>query len=371
MSSREIDIDLVAEISGQLLNSEIKFDLEIPNSNSLVNSELAFKLSDEDKKMTQFFSLLTTGSFINLDEGNLNFDGNAALTGTISEKISDILSSILKSKGDIFDVGVTYAPGQRGNSFNTSLVTDDQLGITFNGRIGKKWIYNGKVGVPVGGNTQASVIGEVELERPLNEPETFRLKMYNKQNDIQFTVADEEGYTQGIGLSYRVDFDSGKELKKKIFGKKKSKKKKVAADSLKVKKKLLNFTKIKNDSTSSLTVSKTQTGGPSVVSTAGDVLDYTIVITNTGSTSQNNVVTTDTLPDGSIGALSAFRESVTANNILEVGETWTYTISYTVTQVQIDRGMDLTNTASVVTNEVPGPTVDAAITPINDTSTKQ
>ena len=251
VTSREIDIDLVAKISGQLLNSEIEFDLEIPNSNSLVNSELAFKLSDEDKKMTQFFSLLTTGSFINLDEGNLNFDGNAALTGTISEKISDILSSILKSKGDIFDVAVNYTPGQRGNSFNTSLVTDDQLGFTFKGKIGEKWRYNGKVGVPVGGNTQASVIGEVELERPLNEPETFLLKMFNKQNDIQFTVANEEGYTQGIGLSYRVDFDSGKELKEKVFGKKKLKGKKLAKDSLKVKKKLLNFTKIKKDSTDS------------------------------------------------------------------------------------------------------------------------
>ena len=249
VSSREIDINLVANITGQLLNSNIDFDLQIPNSNSLVNSELEFKLSDEDKKMTQFFSLLTTGSFINLDDGNLNFDGNAALTGTISEKISGILSNILKSKGDIFDVGVTYAPGQKGNSFNSGLVTDDQFGLTFKGRIGKKVIYNGKVGVPVGGNTQASVIGEVELELPLNLAETFRAKVYNKQNEVQFTVADEEGYTQGIGLSYTVDFDSGKELKEKIFGKKDTiKKKKITKDSLKVKNRLVNFTKIKKDS---------------------------------------------------------------------------------------------------------------------------
>ena len=371
VTSREIDIDLVAKISGQLLNSEIEFDLEIPNSNSLVNSELAFKLSDEDKKMTQFFSLLTTGSFINLDEGNLNFDGNAALTGTISEKISDILSSILKSKGDIFDVGVTYAPGQRGNSFNTSLVTDDQLGLTFKGRIGKKVIYNGKVGVPVGGNTQASVIGEVELELPLNEAETFRAKVYNKQNEIQFTVANEEGYTQGIGLSYRVDFDSGKELKEKIFGNKKLKKKKISKDSLKEKNSLVNFTKIeKGNATSSLTVGNTQTGGPSSVTMTGDVLDYTIVITNTGTKNQNNAVTTITLPDGSVGVLNKVTESITANNVLEVGETWTYTISYSVTKVQIEAGKDLINKVSVVTAEVPGPTVDTVITPIIGKNTK-
>jgi len=195
--------------------------------------------------MTQFFALLTTGSFINLDEGNLNFDGNAALTGTISEKISDVLSNILRSKGDIFQVGVTYDVANRQN-LNSALNTDDQLGFTASGKIGKKIIWNGKVGVPVGGNTQASVIGEVELQLPLNKAETFTAKVYNKQNQVQFTVAEEEGYTQGIGLSYRVDFDSGKELKKKIFGKKdKNAKKKI--DSLKLKKKLINFTKIKKD----------------------------------------------------------------------------------------------------------------------------
>tara|TARA_R110002073_G_scaffold40547_5_gene115053 strand:- start:159196 stop:163626 length:4431 start_codon:yes stop_codon:yes gene_type:complete len=246
VSSREIDVNLVANITGQLLNSDIDFDLEIPNSNSLVNSELAFKLNDEDKKMTQFFSLLTTGSFINLDEGNLNFDGNAALTGTISEKISSVLSNILQSRGDKFQVGVTYAIGEKGNNFNSNLNTDDQLGFTVSSKIGKKIIFNGKVGVPVGGNTQSSIIGEVELELPLNESETFRAKMYNRQNEVQFTVADEEGYTQGIGLSYRVDFDTSKELKEKLFGKKEPAKK-ATNDSLKIKKKLLNFTTVKKD----------------------------------------------------------------------------------------------------------------------------
>ena len=225
--------------------------------------------------------------------------------------------------------------------------------------------------MPVGGNTQSSVTGEVELELPLNKAGTFRAKAYSRQNEVQFTVADEEGYTQGIGLSYSVDFDTGKELKEKIFGEKEAnKKKKSSKDSLKVTQKLINFTKIKKD-TNSLTISKTQTGGPSLVMTAGDLLDYTIVITNTGTTSQNNVITTDTLPDGSVGALSTVTESVTADNILEVGETWTYTIRYKVSQVQIDAGMELTNTASVVTDEVIGPTVATAITRINGTSIKQ
>ncbi len=249
VNSREIDIDLIAKISGQLLNSDIEFDLQIPNSTSLVNSELQFKLSDQDSKMTQFFSLLVAGSFTNVDNGGLGFDAGTAGTSLLSEKISSVLSNLLESGGDKFKVGVSYALGSRDN-LNEALNTDDQLGITASGRLGKKIIWNGKVGVPVGGNTQSRVVGEVELELPLNKSETFRLKAYNRQNEVEFAVADEEGYTQGVGLSYRVDFDTGKELKEKVFGTKSKKEvKKKKRDSLKLKNRLIKFTSKKKDTT--------------------------------------------------------------------------------------------------------------------------
>ncbi|MBY6204951.1 DUF7507 domain-containing protein, partial [Halomonas denitrificans] len=115
----------------------------------------------------------------------------------------------------------------------------------------------------------------------------------------------------------------------------------------------------------SLTITKTQTGGPNPVTAAGQVIDYTIVVENTGSVTQTGVSTNDVLPDGSAGTLSGPTESISANGQLDVGETWTYTISYTVSQADVDAGSDLVNTASVATNEVPGPTSDTATTPIN------
>ena len=41
-----------------------------------------------------------------------------------------------------------------------------------------------------------------------------------------------------------------------------------------------------------------------------------------------------------------------------------YTISYTATQADIDAGVNLVNTASVTTTQVPGPTTDTATTPV-------
>ncbi|MDX5585656.1 MAG: translocation/assembly module TamB domain-containing protein [Aureibaculum sp.] len=242
-TNRKIDVDLITKITGQLLNSDIDFDIELPNQNSVINSELAFKLKDEDTKMTQFFSLLTTGSFLDLEEGNLNI-GNAALTGSISEKIASVLSGIIKSKGDKFELGVTYDIASKDDVRSYQL--NDELGITVSTTIGDRLIVNGKVGVPVGTNTSANIVGEVEVQLPLNDEGTLNAKAYSRQNDIEYDVTDAEGYTQGVGLSWRVDFDNGKELKEKIFpGKKKKQKNQKKKDSIKTAKNLINFTSSK------------------------------------------------------------------------------------------------------------------------------
>ena len=113
-----------------------------------------------------------------------------------------------------------------------------------------------------------------------------------------------------------------------------------------------------------LTITKDQTSGPNPAMTAGDELGYTIVVENTGAVSQTGVTTSDVLPDGSNGTLSGPTESITADGVLEVGESWTYTIGYTVSQADIDDGEALLNTARVVTDQVPGPTEDTATTPV-------
>ena len=80
-------------------------------------------------------------------------------------------------------------------------------------------------------------------------------------------------------------------------------------------------------------------------------LNYEIVLENTGQLDQTGVVVTDILPDGSPGTVSGPVESLTADGIFEVGETFTYTISYTVTSGDLAAGSDLVNNVSVVTDQ--------------------
>ena len=213
-SSRKIDVELKTSIIGNLSNPEFKFDVLIPKASSLVASELEFKLKDEDDKLNQFISLLVTGSFSSQNNEKTNFNSNQAIAGAIAQKASQLMSNMLGSENDNFQVGVTYDIGTSNSVQDVN--TDDQLGVEVSGRIADKVIVNGKVGVPIGSNTNSNIIGEVEIIVPLNEAETFQAKVYNKQNEIQFTVAEGEGYTQGIGISYQFNFDNSKEFFEKV-----------------------------------------------------------------------------------------------------------------------------------------------------------
>ena len=92
-------------------------------------------------------------------------------------------------------------------------------------------------------------------------------------------------------------------------------------------------------------------------------LNYTITLENTGNVSLTGVVPTDTLPDGTAGSLVGPSTDTGVSGVLDVAETWTYAISYPVTQTILDAGANQVNSISVVTNETGvDPVTDSAIT---------
>ena len=122
---------------------------------------------------------------------------------------------------------------------------------------------------------------------------------------------------------------------------------------------------ITDDNASSLTISKTQIAGPSSVNTVGQIITYSIIVTNTGDAIITGIVPTETYPGSGAGTLSAATESISTNGVLDVGETWTYTATYTTTQADVDAALPLVNMISVVTTEVPGPTTDTETTSVS------
>jgi len=81
-------------------------------------------------------------------------------------------------------------------------------------------------------------------------------------------------------------------------------------------------------------------------------LNYEITLTNNGRIDQTGVSITDTLPDGSTGTVSGPTETGgTVAGVFEVGEVWTYTVSYSVSAADITAGVDLVNNVSATSTE--------------------
>lgn len=229
-SSRKIPVNLITKITGGLLNSNQEFDIEIPNVNNAIASELEFKLNDNDidEKTKQFLSLLAFNTFFNPDQ--TTFNSSDALVGTTTNAISGVLSDLISSSDGKVQFNVNYDIADPTNVNN--VINDDLVNVEVGTQISDRVVINGKVGVPVGSKTQSSVVGEVKVEVLLNEKGNFRGVIFNRQNEIQYST-EEEGYTQGVGLTYQVDFNNLSELLQKI-GLKKKKQKNIIKDSVKI-----------------------------------------------------------------------------------------------------------------------------------------
>ena len=244
-SNRNIEVDLITRISGGLFSSKQDLDIRLANVDPTIASELEFILNDNNinQKTTQFISLLATGAFTN--PNNNNFNAGVSVAGTASSAIAAAISNLLNSPDSKFKLGIDYLQGTRDNEIER-LNIDNQVDVSLSTQLSDRVIINGKVGVPVGAQTQSSVVGEVKVEILLNKDGNFRGVIFNRQNEIQYTT-EEEGYTQGVGLSYQVNFNNLSELLTKLGLKKnKAKKvpKKIVKDSSAVKeKKLINFTR--------------------------------------------------------------------------------------------------------------------------------
>ena len=103
--------------------------------------------------------------------------------------------------------------------------------------------------------------------------------------------------------------------------------------------------------TIAFTVAKTQTSGPNPITVAGQVIGYEIELDNTGDIPLSGIVVVDTLPDGSGGAAVLQSGDLNSDGNLDVAETFIYSISYTVTQADIDNLANLVNQVSVTTTQ--------------------
>ena len=209
--NRKVDTNVTILLNGNLSNPQPDFNIDFPTVSSVLKSEIDYKLQDKDTRQTQAFALMATGTFVTAES-----TGNAAY-GSLIEGASSIINGLFADDDSNLQLGLDYSQGNR--------LTDisDRVGVTMNTRINDRISINGKVGVPVGGVTESVIVGNLEVLIQINEDGSLNAHVFNRENDINY-VGEGIGYTQGLGITYNVEFNDFKEMMKKIFSSNKKKK---------------------------------------------------------------------------------------------------------------------------------------------------
>ena len=205
--NKKVPVEVVIGLRGDLTSPDPNFDIQFPSVSSVLKSEIQYKLDDKDIRQTQALYLLSTGSFMSQDGFS-----QGDLSGTFAETAASLLGGIIKSDNDKFNINLNYISADR----RIGQEADGQFVANITSQVNERITINGKVGVPVGGVTQAGVVGDIEALYRVNEDGTMNLRLFNKENDINY-IGQGIGYTQGVGISYEVDFDTFSELVNKIF----------------------------------------------------------------------------------------------------------------------------------------------------------
>lgn len=205
--NKKVPVNVIIGLRGDLTSPEPDFNFEFPTVSNVLKSEIEYKLNDKDVRQTQALYLLSTGSFLSAEGVN-----NSALTSNAFETATGLLSGLIHSEDEKFQVEIDIIGADK----TTGKESDGRFVASVSSKINERITINGKVGVPFGGINETAVVGDVEILYRVNEDGTVNLRFFNRENDISY-IGEGIGYTQGVGISYEVDFDTFKELVNKIF----------------------------------------------------------------------------------------------------------------------------------------------------------
>ena len=207
--NRRVPVEVGIGITGSLSNPEPDFQINFPTVSSVLKSEIQTKLSDKDSRQTQALTLLSTGGFLSQDGVN-----QSALTRNLVETAGGIFDDLFQNPDDKLKVGIDIVSADR----TPGRESDGSVGFTVSTQINERITVNGKLGVPVGGINESAIVGNVEVQYRVNEDGSMNLRVFNRENDINY-IGEGIGYTQGIGITYQVDFNTFQELVNRFFKK--------------------------------------------------------------------------------------------------------------------------------------------------------
>ena len=94
------------------------------------------------------------------------------------------------------------------------------------------------------------------------------------------------------------------------------------------------------------------------VDNAGDTIVFTYTVTNTGNSTLSGITVTDDRGRNPARQTDTVGDN---DNLLEFGERWRYTVSYTVVQADLAAGLDLVSVATADSDQTAADTDDVVV----------
>ena len=215
-------VNVFMNLSGELSDKNMTFNLTLPSAPSSTQTAIASRLTDDDNIIQQVFSLLATNSFAPNDGlgGGLTDVANPldVLAGQASNWINQVTGDYT------FNLGYQNAGSSVSSTSGTDVVSQEEVEIGVSKKYGRVTV-NGRVGVAVGENQRSDQFaGDFEVEYNVTQDGRLSTKAFNRSVQDQYSIT-EQNYQQGVGLSYRLDFNTWSEFFDVLFHQKTEKSK--------------------------------------------------------------------------------------------------------------------------------------------------
>lgn len=233
------EVDLVMNLSGELLSPKVAFDIQFPRvPNELKNytdSKLRILQQDQNEMNRQVFGLIVIGQFLPSQfalQGQELAIGINTLTEMLSQQLSlyvtGLVSEWLSEDGLIsgidFDIAYNYIQG-------TNISDPDQLYRSNELQVRlKNYLFDDRLALNVGGNFDLTAgdniagplpssgvyfAGDLAIEYFLTQDQTLKVRFYQSTEP---EIGGGRRNKTGLGLSYRKEFDTFDEFIKGLKG---------------------------------------------------------------------------------------------------------------------------------------------------------
>ena len=212
-TSNNIRVNCLMNITGTPNQPRVDFALDMPTVGTDAKQMIFNVINSEEEMNQQVLYLLAVGRFYNQGTNNAAAEGNAQqsqtslamqslLSGTISQQLNNVLSSLVKNRN--WNFGANISTGDQG------FYNAEYEGLLSGRLLNNRLIINGEFGYRDNPNATTSFIGDFDLQYLLRPSGNLAIKVYNQTNDRYFTRNSLN--TQGVGIIWRKDFSGLRDL---------------------------------------------------------------------------------------------------------------------------------------------------------------